>query len=1059
MFGSAIMKSCFLLSIVTLAGLACRFFPVAAQCPGTTDLNISATLYTQENGLSSDLLTRMAKDSVGYRYFLGTDLKWIRYDGMDFTSSYRENEAYNKRTEYWKDFPCITQYDGSILYKFIAGKSHSLGWTVIGDSLICVDNRTQKKQAYRLPANLVLQGALLSPDAEDMCWLTTTTTVYRFHLSTKKFVQIPLPPEKPALLVNNAPLQIFFRSDGVPFMPYYKGVLQLDRHVPTAKKWCSLLPGQFYGYASPLLINNHVYAGYNGTVFNDLDLNTGVVSAFRFTPPVGTPNTPATGITTLANYEGQLLIGTTNAGLFLFNTCNHSIQRINYEQKISATNLTSAVTWITVDDENVIWVQTEGGLIKMELNKQKISTYRPSSVQAPGVGNFSDNIRAIYPDNGGHLVIGSLQGSYLFDLATSKMQPLIAPSGRSTGNERDAVGSITSDGKGTLFLGSYGYHGILLYQSGSKKQTSILDINQQPDFFCHIANCLLYDSHHTLWVGSNSGILRIKQIDKFIAGGFKGKPTVATGFPQNGTRRALQPQAPCSAIAEDSQGNIWVGSWDGLYVYNRASGTVVKYTHNPANPQSISNNEVRSICLSKTGGVWIGTLHGGLNYFDPKTGVFTAYTTDNGLPNNSIYTILEDDKGFLWLGTNAGLCRFSKNDHTVRNYTPRDGTQNYEFNTNAACKAPNGLLCFGGRTGFNIFHPDSLTNGVVPPKPVITRFTIFDKEYPVPDSTLVLSHGQNSFSFEFASLSYYRSSDHQFAYLLEGADKDWIKSGNRHYTSYAHLPPGQYTFKVRVANYTGVWSKEITTLKIIITPAWYNTWWARLSIALLLAAGVYGLYNYRIRQIQKLYTVRNRIASDLHDEIGSTLSSISISSTMIQRKLQASDATVNNLLLQVSNNTSHMLDALSDIVWAINSGNDRFDNVVNRIRAFAIEVLEPAGICIHFQVDDGVPDLKLDMQQRKDLYLILKEAIHNIIKYAACENVTIHIGRKGVKTLVLEIKDDGKGFDTDNLNTQSKSLSGNGIRNMHKRAADLGGNLHIVSTPQKGTFVSLVFNL
>ena len=959
--------------------------------------------------------------------------------------------------EFWKGSPFITQYDGSIPYKLRVGKK--LGWAVMGDSLICVNTRNQKKQAFRLPANIALQGLLLSPDAEDICWLSTATGVYRFHLSTKTFVQIALPSENTALQVNNVPLQIFFRSDGVPFMPYQKVVLQLDRHLPTAKKWCSLLPGQFSANVSPLVINDHLYAGYTGTVFNDLDLNTGIVNTFNFTPHSVTPNTPATGITALANYEGQLLIGTSNAGLFLFNTCNHSTQRIDYEQKISATNLTSAVTWIMADDENVIWLQTEGGLVKMEVNKQMINTYRPSSMQAPGVGNFSDNIRAIYPADNEHLAIGSLQGAYLFDLATSKMQPLVAPSRESISNERYAVGSITGDGKGTLFLGNYGQHGILLYQAASKKQASILDINQQPNLFCNVANCLLYDAEHTLWVGSNSGLLRVEQIDKYIAGGFTGKPIIATGFPHSSYLQVAQPQAPCSAIAEDAQGNIWVGAWDGLYVYNRAKGSVTRYNHNPADSRSISDNEVRSIFLSKTGGAWIGTLHGGLNHFDPKTGVFTAYTTDNGLPNNSIYTILEDNNGFLWLGTNAGLCRFSKKDHSVRNYTPRDGTQNYEFNTNAACVASNDLLCFGGRTGFNIFHPDSLANGFAPPKPVITRFKIFDKEYPVTDSTLMLSHGQNSFSFEFASLSYYRSSNHQFAHMLEGADPNWIESGNRHYISYAHLPPGQYTFKVRVANYTGVWSKEIATLKFTISPAWYNTWWFRLLAVLAIAAGVYSFYNYRIRQIKKLYTVRNRIASDLHDEIGSTLSSISLSSTMIQRRLQVSDTVTNNLLLQVSSNTNNMLEALSDIVWAINSSNDRFDNVVNRIRAFAIELLEPAGICIHFNVGDGVSDLNLNMQQRKDLYLIFKEAINNTLKYAACKNVTINISRKGTKTLVLEIKDDGKGFDMENLDKKSNSLSGNGIRNMRKRAAELVGKLDIVSAPQKGTTILLVFNL
>ena len=1046
------MKSRFLISIIIAAGLVCRFFGAAAQCPNLPELNVSATLYTQENGLSTNVLTRIAKDSMGFRYFLGVDIKWIRYDGAEFTRSYGEKEASFDRTEFWQGPQGVLKFKGPVGYRFTAGKGHVLGWAVANDSLICIDTLRKKRQVYRLPATITRQLLNYAPD-DDVCWLTTARDVYRFELSSKTFVPVAVPVESVPIPATIKPMEIFFRSDGVPFLPYYNVVLQLDRHSSSVKKLCNISPGQFSVAASLMVINDHLYATYTGCVFNELDLETGAVNTFDISASVRKINAAATVNAIGGNYRGEALICTSDAGIFLFNTCNHSVQRIKYEQKIARAELGHNIMWMAVDDEDVIWVQTEAGLIKMEVNKQEISTYQPSSVEPQRIGNNCNNIRAVYPADSGHLVIGSLEGTYVFDLAQKKIRPLVFSEGR------QAVGCIAGDGKGTLFLGNYGFHGILLYNEGSKKQARILDVDQQSDFFCNIANCLLYDSHHTLWVGNNNGILRIGQLDKFIAGGFKGRPDVVTGFPQSGGRHVSQPKAACSAIAEDGQGNIWVGAWDGLYIYNPAKGSVTKYIHDPANPRSISDNGIRSICLSKTGGAWIGTLYGGLNHFDIGTGSFTAYTTDDGLPNNSIYTILEDNNGFLWLGTNAGLCRFNKNDHSVRNYTPRDGLQNFEFNTNAACNAANGLLCFGGSTGFNVFHPDSLSNGFAPPKATITRFKIFDKEYPSPVSVLELNHEQNSFSFEFASLSYYRSSDLQYAYMLDGADKDWIKSGNRHFTSYAHLPPGRYTFKVRVANYTGVWSKETTTLAFIISPAWYNTWWSRLALAFLVAAGIYSLYSYRIGQMRQLYGVRNRIASDLHDEIGSTLSSISLSSTMIQRKLQASDTAVNSLLLQVSSSTSNMLEALGDIVWAINTHNDRFDNVVNRMRAFAIELLEPADIRIHFNVGDGLSDLNLGMQQRKNLYLIFKEAVNNTVKYAACKNVTIHIGRKGKKTLVLEIRDDGKGFDPANLDREHKSLSGNGIRNMQKRAGDLGGKLEIVSAPQKGTGILLRFTI
>lgn len=471
----------------------------------------------------------------------------------------------------------------------------------------------------------------------------------------------------------------------------------------------------------------------------------------------------------------------------------------------------------------------------------------------------------------------------------------------------------------------------------------------------------------------------------------------------------------------------------------------------------ISDNEVRSIHFSANDDVWIGTNNGGLDHFNINTKKFTAFTTEDGLPGNSIYTILEDNKGFLWLGSNAGLCRFNKSDHSLRNYTKRDGIQNPEFNTNAALSDSAGRFCFGGRTGLNIFQPDSINSNFQPAKVVITSFKIFDKEFPVPDSVLHLSHNQNSFSFDFAALNYYRSNDNQYAYMLEGADKDWIKSGNRHYTSYNNLSPGHYTFKVRAANYTGTWNNSIASVKFIINPAWYNSLWFRIAMAVFAVAVMYGLYRYRLAQVMKLQALRNGIAADLHDEVGSTLSSISLSSTIIQNKLNGDNAEVKKLLQQVSSNTDNMMEALSDIVWAINTRNDRFDNVLNRMRAFAIEILEPCGVNIRFNLSEDIMDMHLDMRQRKNLYLIFKEAINNTAKYAACKNVFIDISRTSAKLITLKIRDDGKGFEMIFLNNEGKTLSGNGIRNMRKRAEELNGEITIDSVLEKGTILMLRF--
>ena len=266
-----------------------------------------------------------------------------------------------------------------------------------------------------------------------------------------------------------------------------------------------------------------------------------------------------------------------------------------------------------------------------------------------------------------------------------------------------------------------------------------------------------------------------------------------------------------------------------------------------------------------------------------------------------------------------------------------------------------------------------------------------------------------------------------------------------------------YTFRVKGANSDGVWNEKGASINIIILPAWYQTWWFRLSLFLIVAGGIYSFYRFRLAQQIKLLSIRNNIASDLHDEIGSTLSSISISSTLIQKKMDSDPTEVNGLLNQISNNTHNMMEAMSDIVWAINSKNDRFDNLVNRMRSFAIEILEPENILLHLQVSEHLNHVKLNMQQRKNFYLIFKEAVNNIAKYAACTNVWVDIESKGGK-IMMKIKDDGKGFSAASIKEDNRpQFGGNGLVNMYKRATELKGTIAIDSVVGKGTGIILEF--
>ena len=1041
---------------VFIVSLVYQAFYASAQCPDAVGLNITSTLYTQENGLPSNMFVSMAKDSVGYRYFFSSDGKWTRYDGMNFSK-----KGYERYSFLHYGFPDISndqyikEYTGTAIYKYHKDRDSAIyKWGINGDSLILIDVFKNTRKSFLFPPELKGIRNIDFFPGKDMCWLTTHDRLFRFDIKGKTFTTIPLPQSNDRL--RPYPLQVFtFRKEGTLLM-HDSTIWRLNDHSTSIERFCTFSESSAVAGQNAIIMDRYFFVTVSDGIIYGLDLATrSVTTTIDLKKYTNVKSTDALRITNLRNYRNLLLIGTTNAGLFIYNRCTGSMQHFQYEKQ-NSNELVNAVAWLAVDDDNVIWMQTEAGLIKLEVNDQQITTFMPATAKSGGVCYDCNNVRAIYSRDKDNLLIGSLHGVYNFELSTGKFGDVISPvDGKPVWNDM-SISAITGDENGNIFIGAWAFQGIYALNSRSKRLTNILQPRDHPELSYSNLRCLLYDSRNKLWVGTNEGLLRITNLNELDKKDFKVRLDVAYQFPEKGEQNSVRTGA-CFALAEAPNGNIWIGTVDGLYVYDHKTNNIKKYVHTGAG--SLSDSEVRSILFSGNNDVWIGTNSGGLNHLDIAKNTVTAFTTDNGLPNNSIYTILEDRNGFLWLGTNAGLCRFNKTDHSVRNYTPRDGIQNYEFNTNAVAMTKDGRFCFGGRTGFNIFSPDSMNVSFSPSQVVITSFKVLGKEFPVNNSNLHLPHDQNSFTFDFGVLNYYRSNDNQYAYMLEGADDDWIKSGNRQYTSYNNLQPGDYTFKVRAANYTGVWNDTETSIKFVIDPAWYNTWWFRSMVAILIAGGIYVLYKYRVRQVMKLQAIRNRIASDLHDEIGSTLSSISLSSTIIQNKLNGNDTEVKKLLEQVSSNTDNMMEALSDIVWAINTRNDRFDNIVNRMRAFAIELLEPSGITAHFDVKENVHDVNLNMEQRKNVYLIFKEAINNIAKYAGCKNVWVTINKEGSKTFVMNIKDDGKGFEMALPGTEEKNLSGNGIRNMKKRANELGGEMTIDAARGQGASLQLKFTI
>jgi ligand-binding sensor domain-containing protein len=520
-------------------------------------------------------------------------------------------------------------------------------------------------------------------------------------------------------------------------------------------------------------------------------------------------------------------------------------------------------------------------------------------------------------------------------------------------------------------------------------------------------------------------------------------------------------------IVQQNDSIFWLGTTNGLLQFNKNSATWKHYVNDPADKNSLSSNLIFSLCADASNPqryLWIGTNGTGLNRLDIATGKFEHYSTKNGLPNDVVYGILNDDDGNVWISTNKGLCRFTPPSGTgggiFQYYEAKDGLQSNEFNRYAYCKTKDGTLYFGGVNGFNYFNPRDLDKNNVPPNVVITDLKIGNKPVSIHDGKniltkaiemtdkIVLPYSDNMISFEFAALDFTQPSKNLYQYILDGFDHEWIQSGTVHSATYTNLDPGTYTFSVKGSNSDGVWNEKGTSIELVILPPWYMTWWFRTLVAIAIAVAAYSFYRYRLQQALKLQTIRNKIGSDLHDEIGSNLSSISIFSDVAKEETRGT--AIGTVLSKISSYSHESMEAMSDIVWMINASNDRFENIINKMREFAVELIEAKKCSLQLNIDDRLNNIKLGMQERKNFWLIYKEALNNAAKYSNANNVGISMQAYN-GSIELIVKDDGGGFDLHQFS------SGNGLRNMQQRAALLKGKLQIISAPGEGTTVKLVF--
>lgn len=696
---------------------------------------------------------------------------------------------------------------------------------------------------------------------------------------------------------------------------------------------------------------------------------------------------------------------------------------IHNERALKDNNINN----LFIDNHDNLWISTSKLLHVANLTEPFLTAYNSS----PSGEDRMDHIYTLAQKNEQEIFATAKDGLFVVDLATKGIRRI---KGSLTYGAIHHLEKIDADF--WIVSSDAGMLGFMPSAEMLSKELLLKKFPEWTPFAAHYFNTAFHSDNKYYWASEeNEGLVKWDrsghEITKLKAGTLH-----SGGIPENHIRN----------IKSDRQGKIWLLSDNTASCFDMEKDTVVQVLRYTDGKRGFNANLFSDV-YDDGQELWFCTYGGGINGYNKNSGHWTYITERDGLSNNCVYSILPENDSIFWVSTNMGLCRVNSITKACSNYFEEDGLQDNSFDEKGSL-AIGHKLYFGGINGFTELNTRKYRN-------ILSEFPayIYRVEYFINGEKQVMNNlswdkirlpaGTNPIIIHLAALSYSSAQKIKFSYRIEGIHEDYIEvQGATNTITLNTLTYGNYRINIRYTKEDGSIAQNNLSLSIHIAPKWFQTWWFMILAGLTIAGAAYGFYRMRLNQIRKEQQMRIKLARDLHDDLGSTMNSVKVYANLAQ--IHKEDRYLN----KVMDITRDAIIGLRDMIWVLDDGMGNLDHVATRLSMFAAPLCEAQGIDYVLNIDYESREFKLSQEERKNLYMIMKEAVNNAVKYAGSKRIEVSITIKKGKPYI-QVRDYGKGF------LRASTKEGNGLKNLRQRAQQIKYQLNIDTEPGNGTRVQV----